>query len=167
MKKLILILLFTFSFTQEKDSLFYKDRLNFIFSAYGTNTSTFFGGSIQFIGNKSSENNFLFDVGCGIIARNESWNMEYFSFPSNFLYRRWLKDDFMFIETGFNSEGIIDSESIATMTFAPIFGMGVKFDKRIPFLKMLSFSIGYNLIDSSDSNKYYPAGLRSGYSLIF
>ena len=61
MKKLLLILLFTFSFTQEKDSLFYKDRLNFIFSAYGTNTSTFFGGSIQFIGNKSSENNFLFD----------------------------------------------------------------------------------------------------------
>ena len=32
--KLILFLLFTFTFTQEKDSLFFKDRVNFTFSTY-------------------------------------------------------------------------------------------------------------------------------------
>ena len=156
MKNTLIILIFGVIFCSDEIR-----PIQFSYLSFSSEKSTFFGGSIGFIGKPKINSNLILDCGLGLWFQNKEWIMEYFSIPVSFTYRKILDDSFMFYDIGLSSDIMISKNETYAAIAYPDIGVGVKLNQieglNSFFVKNVKFSLGYNLINRDE--EYYPNGI--------
>ena len=168
MKKNLIILFFiiTSQHIFAKSPIINNDLPIKYFSMIISEKSSFLGLKLDFIGNRTSNDNFVLNVGLGAFLYNSEWGLAYFSTPIEFLYRRQI-DNTMFFEIGMGVDALMDSDIKFYMTVSPLMGMGLKLkNNKQMFIKTLKFSMAYNL-KKYLNELYYPSGIALRYDIGF